>query len=108
MRKPVPMKIRATLLILALTLPAALAARADSDDQNRAREAYERHEILPLSGILASVRKSYPGNVVNIEYEELAHRHIYEFEIVNPKGQVVEVDVDAATGKVIGAEAGED
>lgn len=101
------MKLLAAVILLALALPAALPARADSDDQNRAREAYERHEILPLAEILAKVKQTYRGNVVNIEYEEQGKRHIYEFEIVNPKGQVIEVQVDAATGKVIGDEGGE-
>jgi uncharacterized membrane protein YkoI len=107
MRNAESMKLLAAVILLALALPAALPARADSDDQNRAREAYERHEILPLAEILAKVKQTYRGNVVNIEYEEQGKRHIYEFEIVNPKGQVIEVQVDAATGKVIGDEGGE-
>jgi uncharacterized membrane protein YkoI len=95
------------LLLLAL-LCLARPAFADSDDQDRASEALERHEILPLAKILASVKQTYGPNVVDIEYEEDHGRHIYEFEIVETSGQVIEVQVDAATGKVIGNEGEQD
>lgn len=105
MPNAVPMRRPAALLLaLALALPAVGSARADDDDQDRAREAYEHHEILPLSAILPKVEKAYGRDVVNIEYEEAHGRHIYEFEIIDASGQVIEVQVDAATGKVIGNE----
>lgn len=94
----------AVLLLICLALP----AHADSDDQNRAREAYERHQILPLAKILSSVRKTYGGNVVRIEYEEKNGRRLYEFEIVDDKGRVIEVQYDAATGKRIPDEKEQD
>lgn len=94
----------ATLLLICLALP----AHADNDDQNRAREAYERHEILPLAKILAKVKRATPGTVVRVEYEDAKGRHIYEFEIVNQKGQVIEVQYDAATGQRLPEEKEQD
>ncbi len=96
------------LILLCLSLATAQAARADSDDQNRASEALERHEILPLAGILAKVKRTYGDNVVNIEYEERGTRRIYDFEIVGQSGQVIEIHVDAATGKVIQGDEDQD
>ncbi|MBI1218266.1 MAG: peptidase [Rhodobacteraceae bacterium] len=102
------MKPLLVLTIICLALMAPRLVRADSDDQDRAREAVEHHEILPLAGILAAVKRSYGSNVVDIEYEDSDGRKIYEFEIVDDKGQVIEVQVDAATGKVIGNEGAQD
>ncbi len=102
------MKPLLVLTLFCLALAAPWSARADSDDQDRAREAVAQHEILPLAGILAAVKRTYGRNVVNIEYEDSGDRKIYEFEIVDSKGQVIEVQVDAATGKVIGNEGSRD
>lgn len=95
-----------TLVWLALSVPRP--ALADSDDQDRAREAVEQHEILPLAGILAAVKRTFGSNVVDIEYEDSDGQKIYEFEIVDVRGQVIEVQVDAVTGKVIGNEGSQD
>lgn len=86
-------------IVALLLICFALPAHADGDDQNRAREAYEHHQILPLAKILASVKKTYGGNVVRVEYEEKNHLRIYEFEIINNQGEVIEVQINAATGK---------
>lgn len=102
------MKPLLVLALFCLALAAPRLARADDDDQDRAREAVEQHEILPLAGILAAVKRTYGSNVVDIEYEDSGDRKIYEFEIVDSKGQVIEVQVDAATGKVIGNEGSQD
>lgn len=96
------------LILLCVSLATAPVARADSDDQDRASEALERHEILPLAGILAKVKRTYGDNVVNIEYEEEQGRRVYEFEIVEHSGQVIEIHVDAATGKVIQGDEDQD
>ena len=76
--------------------------------EGSSREALERHEILPLAGILAKVKRTYGDNVVNIEYEEEQGRRVYEFEIVEHSGQVIEIHVDAATGKVIQGDEDQD
>lgn len=99
--------LAALSLLLALALGAP-RAHADGDDQDRAREAYERHEILPLATILRGVERRYGRNVVNIEYEEEAGMPVYEFEIVDPSGQVIEVVVDARTGRTLGKEGEKD
>ncbi len=98
------MKNALALLLICLALP----VRADSDDQNRAREAVERHEILPLAKILRNIRRQYGRNIVDIEFEDHKGQYFYEFEIIDSKGQIVEILVDAATGKVAGNEGTQD
>ncbi len=102
------MRSAAPLLLSCILLLPASIVRADSDDQDRAREAYEHHQILSLATILKAVEKRYGRNVVNIEYEEHGDRPVYEFEIINASGQVIEVVVDAKTGRSEGPEGEKD
>ncbi len=92
------MRLLTILVLLCLALP----VHADDDDQDRARAALARHEIQPLSHILAQVKRLHEGTIVNIEYEDQDGTPTYEFEIVQPSGQVIDLRVDAATGKVLG------
>lgn len=83
-----------------LAAPAAFArGRRDHD---RAREALERGEALPLAEVLARVRPELGGEVVGVDFErERGGRWIYEFKVIGPTGRLVEVHVDAATARVL-------
>lgn len=92
-------------LILALLAGPALA---DDDDQDRARRALEAGEILPLSRILAAAEAARPDRVIELELEREEDRWIYELELVTPKGQLYEMEIDAATATVLELEREED
>ena len=83
----------------AAVLPTA-AARAESHDQDAARQAVERGEIRPLADILAAVRGELPGEVVGVEIESKKGRWIYEFRVLDGKGRLFEVSVDALSGSI--------
>jgi uncharacterized membrane protein YkoI len=70
-------------------------------DHDRAREALERGEALPLADILARVRPELGGEVVGVSFERDGGRWIYEFKVVGPAGRLSEVHVDAATARVL-------
>lgn len=77
-------------------------ARAGSHhDHDRAREALERGEALPLTEILARVRPELGGDIVGVSFEREDGRWIYEFKVIAPAGRLTEVYVDAATGRVL-------
>lgn len=80
---------------------AALAALRRERDHDRAREALERGEALPLADILARVRPELGGEVVGVSFEREGGRWIYEFKVIEPTGRMVEVKVDAATARVL-------
>ncbi|OIQ64298.1 peptidase propeptide and YPEB domain protein [mine drainage metagenome] len=63
---------------------------------------------MPLAKILAAVKRTYGNNVVDIEFEDHKGQKVYEFEIIDPSGQVIEVVIDAATGKRVGNEEEKD
>jgi len=77
-----------------------VAAPAESHDQDAARQAVESGEILPLADILAAVRGKLPGEVVGVEIENEKGHWIYEFRVLNGKGHLYEVYVDARTGAI--------
>lgn len=94
------------LLTLFLILP--LIARADQDDNERARQALERGEARPLRAILESVEQELDGRIVEIEFEVRDGRYVYEFEYIAPDGRLLEALVDAKSGRVLSIAEEED
>jgi len=106
MRRSAFLTCPAFLLALALALLAA-PVRADGD-HDRARAALQRGEILPLTAILAAAQARVSGRVIGVELERDDGRWIYELELVTPRGRLVEMEIDAATGRILELEDGED
>jgi uncharacterized membrane protein YkoI len=86
--------------LVALVLIAAPCAADESRDQDAARAAVESGAILSLDAILAKVHERIPGDVVNVKLEREGRAWVYEFRLVDSRGHVREISVDAATGAV--------
>lgn len=86
------------LLLLPLV---ALPAHADDDDHERARAAVQRGEILPLSRILDVAKADTPGRVINVELDDDDGRKVYEIEIIDQRGRMVEMKLDAANARIL-------
>lgn len=89
-------------LILALVL-AATPALARDGDHDRARSAVRSGEALPLRVMLDRVAADFPGELIETELEEEHGRLIYEFKLVTPEGNVVELEYDARDGRLLRA-----
>lgn len=111
--------IRFRTNILLLTSAMALAMGASTLSANpeapaKAPEAQLQHDdarralqsglVRPLEDILAEMRKSFPGEVIEIEFEQEDGRYIYEIEMIRSDGRVIEVTMDAKTMAVIKVE----
>jgi len=94
------------LLALALLL-CSVPARAGTDDTQRAREALERGEVLPLREILALVEQQVTGRVIEVEFEQEVGQYVYEIELITPDGRLLELRADAVSGRIL-SEAPED
>jgi hypothetical protein len=94
--------LRSQFAAIALFLPllAPLATQAGEREQNELHREVERGEVRPLSDILAVVRKRLPGDVVKIEVERRDGRWLYEIRVVDDKGRVFEVHVDASNATI--------
>lgn len=98
--RPVP-TLRAAVLALAVLASAGAVAR-DRGDHERAREAVVAGQILPLRTVLERLERDHAGQVLEIELESQDSRWVYEVKLLQPGGQLLRLDVDAASGEVIG------
>jgi uncharacterized membrane protein YkoI len=73
-----------------------------SDDHDRARQALERGEIMPLRAVLDRVEADYPGEVIEVELEREEGRWRYEVKLLRAGGALIELDIDAHDGTVLG------
>jgi len=60
--------------------------------------------VLPIEVILDKVMRAYPGEVLEIEFEDDDDGLIYEIKLLTRRGIVLEMDVDAATGQILDLE----
>ena len=74
---------------------------ADVGDHDRARQALEAGEILPLKLVLEKVDRDSPGQVMEVELERDKGRWVYEIKVLRPGGSLVKLKVDARDGTVI-------
>lgn len=79
--------------------PAAQAGR--KDDHDRARAAVQAGEVLPLPALLERLQRTHPGRVLELELEREHGRWIYEVKLLQPDGQLLKLEVDAATATVL-------
>ena len=91
-------------LTAGLMLAMALPSHADSD-HDRARQALEAGEILPLKTVLERLARDTPGQVMEVELERSGERWIYEIKLLRPGGALVKLKVDARDATVIPAPA---
>jgi uncharacterized membrane protein YkoI len=91
--------MRRAMILLALC--AGPAPGAEFEDYERAREAVERGEILPLADILRRVEAEHDARMIEVEFDTDGVAHSYELELITREGRIIEVLVDAATGETI-------
>lgn len=95
--------IRSLLCALLLGVAPIGHAHADDDDigHDTARRLLESGRILPLETILAEVSGRVPGKLIETKLENDDGRIMYDLKILRPEGRVQEVEVDAATGRIV-------
>lgn len=85
-----------------------VVSAATYEDYERAREAVELGEILPLADILDLVESRHGGRMIEVEFEVEEDGYYYELELIQPDGRVFEVKIDAATGETLAYEVEDD
>ena len=74
---------------------------SENRDHERARAAVEAGQILPLPTLLDRLRRTHPGQVLELELERDDGRWIYEVKLLQADGQLLKLEVDAATGQLL-------
>ena len=89
------------LAVAVLATPSpAVADERDTSAPEEVRRAVEAGEIKSLADILSGVRGQLPGEVAGVEIERKHDRWLYEFRVVDSKGRLYEVYVDARSGRI--------
>ena len=88
-------------LVLAVVLAWPAAWAGDKDDHERARAAVQAGEVLPLATVLERLKRSHPGQVLELELERDDGRWIYEVKLLQADGLLLKLDVDARTAQVL-------
>jgi uncharacterized membrane protein YkoI len=107
-------RVRSILCAAALAVGVAGATLADEhegrhEEAERASRGARSGEFLPLAKIVAAVRERYEGEIVETEFEsDNSDRPYYEFHILRPDGHLIEVKVDARSGRYINVRSDDD
>ena len=91
-------QIGSLFLLAALALP---VCAFDLGDHDRARQALQAGEIIPLEKVIEKVNRDNPGQVMEVELEHKSDRWVYEIKLLRLGGLLVKLLVDASNGKVI-------
>ena len=86
-----------TAVVLLLFSPYSLA----DEDIDLARDLVATGDILPLEQVVLSVKGDRNWRLIEVELEREDGEWIYEFELLDDKGRVRELKVDARSGKIL-------
>ena len=92
-------------LLMAFLLAPSAPLHADSE-QDRAREAVESGAVKPLKEILKAVRREYKGEVLDAQLLERGGGWLYRIKVLAQDGQVYDVGVDGASGRIVDVQGG--
>jgi hypothetical protein len=96
--------MRLLIIFLTLTgltgLPGESSVRADADPE-QIRAATESGKIIPLSDVLAVVRKEVPGKILDVQVDNDRSPWLYRIKVRGQEGNVKLVTVNAETGKIM-------
>ena len=100
---------RTLFLAIALaTLPQIAGGDRSLQDVELARDLVERGQIMPLAQVLTRLAEQHPGQVVEVELEYSDGILVYEVDPITPDGRMIEVDMDASTGKIVDIDEDDD
>ncbi|MBN9339608.1 MAG: peptidase [Comamonadaceae bacterium SCN 68-20] len=90
-------------VLLACALGAGTVLHADDGghDHDRARQALEQGQVLPLRTVLDRVEREYQGQALKVEFEHDDGRFIYEIRLLQRDGRLAKLKVDAVNGQVL-------
>ena len=92
--------LAAVLLTGALGLP---AWASDHRDHERAHQAVQAGQVLPLRTVLERLEREHPGQVLEVELEQDDGVWIYEVKLLQAGGRLVKLKLDARTAALLGS-----
>ena len=83
-------------------LVAGASYAGDDSDHDRARQALEAGEVLPLRTILERVEREHPGQVMEVELDREKGVWLYEIKILREGGALIKLKINARDGTLLG------
>ncbi|MCW2244332.1 PepSY domain-containing protein [Azospirillum canadense] len=99
-----PLRLIIPTLALFAGLGQAVAADntvEDGDDHDRARDALRSGRARPLEEIVAKASADFPGEILDVEFEDEDGRIVYEIKTITAEGRILKLKYDAATGELL-------
>jgi uncharacterized membrane protein YkoI len=83
----------------------ATARERHRHDQEFARGALQRGEVLPINRLLSIASQYLPGDIVEVRLEPRRDGELrYEIRVLTSSGKIRELLLDARTGEYLGIE----
>src|SRR5690349_11565073 len=94
--------MRWTTIIVGAMLLVGAGNAAAYTEQESARDAYQRGEIMSLEDIRRNVQRDFNGQIIGTQLKSSNNTdYIYKFRMLSPDGNMMTIDVDAKTSRVI-------
>ena len=77
------------------------ATRSLASDTDRILAAVERGDAMPLSDIVAAVRKRYRGKILRIRLRGRPDALQYRIRVLSPDKRLIDIQVNARTAQII-------
>ena len=77
------------------------AGASDKGDHERARQAVQSGQVMPLSKVLSNIERDHPGQVLEVELESRDRQWQYEIKLLKPDGRLSKLKIDARTGALL-------
>jgi uncharacterized membrane protein YkoI len=90
------------LMTLAM-LSTGVSYAADNADHDRARQAVEAGDVLPLRTILERVEREYPSRVMEVELDREKGEWVYEIKLLRKGGALMKLKILARDGTILGS-----
>ena len=104
MKRPLALAL-AAIALLALSAGDASSRQRHNHDNDFARGALQRGEVLPISRLLTIAAQYLPGDVVEVKLEPRRSGDLYyKIRVLTRSGRIRELMLDARTGQYIGIE----
>jgi len=81
------------------------AGASDDHDHERARQAVQAGQVLPLRTVLEQLEREHPGQVLEVELEQDDGVWAYEVKLLTSGGQLVKLKLDARSAALLGSKS---
>lgn len=94
-------KLIAIVALAVNTFTMSAVWASGDDDHERARQALQSGQILPLRTVLERLERNHPGKVLEVELEQKDGFWIYKVKLLQADGQLVKLMLDAKSAAPI-------